>query len=324
MLNVLLRRLMIISSDSEFSWSDFWGASEDLVVDTAVSLFNVEGSLDSPSWSPGVGSDPIVNILSISSVSDELNGVTSEETSSNVLVGSWGVTVEVFIDWEGSFNWAVVVDFWFNLSSAGWVNNWTWGAFVLGPWWTINALGGAWCFWSVTSSVWETWVWDNTSVLEILPGVFHISTTATIVALVTADHILWWEDNVDLTSWLNGKSVWECFWGTESPAWSALLLISDGVDIAWPLGSGIEGVWDGSDWGLGVDSVCWNDVGSEHVQKLFMGIVGEWVFADFVSLPWWVGSFDWSNEVFVDWVRGSSEGNDGSDDNELEHYKILL
>jgi len=58
-----------------------------LVVNTAVTLLDLEETVHSPSRSPRVGSEPVVNVV-LSSVSEELDGVTTEETTGDVLVNT--------------------------------------------------------------------------------------------------------------------------------------------------------------------------------------------------------------------------------------------
>jgi hypothetical protein len=84
--------------------------------------------------------------------------------------------------------------------------------------------------------------------LEILPSFVEITTIASIVLFVAWYHIFWRDDHVDGTFWLNTESIWECLTGSESPAWTALLLVSDGVNAVWPLDSSIKVSWCSGGW----------------------------------------------------------------------------
>lgn len=70
------------------------------------SLKNLEVSVVSPGLVPGVGDQPVLG-GSFGSVSQDLDGVSSKETSSGVLVDSSLVGQEIFVHREGSFDWSI-------------------------------------------------------------------------------------------------------------------------------------------------------------------------------------------------------------------------
>ena len=299
--------------------SELWVAWEDLVLNAALSLLDLEESLHSPWWAPWVSAEPVGSTV-LNTVTEDLDGVTTGNIGGGWGVDSWLIVEEVSVDGESTFNWTVGNDLRLDLLNTLRLSDWTVDARVLLLGWTVNALWSA--SWGVawTSGVWEAAICDNSVLVEEFPSHIHVTTIATVVVGVTADQVFWWEDNVDWTVWGNGESVGESLGGTESPAGTALLLISDGVDLASPLLSGIEVVWGGDEWGTWVLFVWWNDVGTALGKELFLGQVTEWVGGGFVWLPESGLGLDVGDHLFVDWVGGSDHSGNGADDNELEHY----
>jgi len=72
-----------------------------LVVDTAFSNLDLEGTVVSPGSVPGVNSEPVVLSVFVSP-SDNFDGVTSEGVSTSVLIDSTLVSEEIFVDSESS------------------------------------------------------------------------------------------------------------------------------------------------------------------------------------------------------------------------------
>jgi hypothetical protein len=297
---------------------NIWVASEDLVFNTAGAGLDLEESLHSPCGSPWVSAEPVVSAILVTET-ENLDGVTASNIWGGGWIDTWLVVEEVSVDGESTFNWTVGEDFRLDLISWSGVSDGAINTLVFLEWLSISALGGASGGLTWTSLVRFALVSDNSSLVEIFPGHIHITTIATIVVGVTADHILRWEDNVDLVVWGNSESVWEWFGGTESPAWTALLLISNGVDWLWPLGSWIEVGWDWNNWGAWVHFVGWDDVGTALGKELLLGEILEWVGVSLVWLPEGSLWLDVSNHLFADGVSGSGESGNSANDDELEH-----
>jgi hypothetical protein len=87
---------------------------------------------------------------------------------------------------------------------------------------------------------------NQTSVNEVVPSSSWETTVATHTARGTAGHqILSGDSSLDSLIGSDTNSVRHSFGGTESPARSAVSLVSDFTQgsTLWPLGSGIETVW---------------------------------------------------------------------------------
>jgi hypothetical protein len=86
-----LEENFFLSTDSS------WDATEDLAFNSALAMSNFEETLLTPVLAPRVSTNPI--LLSIFfTVADEFNGMTSKLCTSNVLVDSFLVAHEIFID----------------------------------------------------------------------------------------------------------------------------------------------------------------------------------------------------------------------------------
>ena len=66
---------------------DVWCASIDLIVDTAVSLLDLEETIHAPAGSPRVGGEPVLNTV-FDTETEEFNGVATGNTSGYVLVNA--------------------------------------------------------------------------------------------------------------------------------------------------------------------------------------------------------------------------------------------
>ncbi len=82
--------------------------SVDLVVDAAVALENLEGTVVTPWVVPWVNCKPVV-LAVFSAVAEDLDGVTTSNTTELVGVDTTLVVEEVFVDGEGTFQGTVVV-----------------------------------------------------------------------------------------------------------------------------------------------------------------------------------------------------------------------
>jgi hypothetical protein len=94
---------------------------------------------------------------------------------------------------------------------------------------------------TVVRGIREAAVSDETIADDEIPGEQRNTTVASVVQDVVArEEVLGREDNVDATVGGNAESVGEDFRGSESPAGSAVTLISNGVDTSGPLFRGVE------------------------------------------------------------------------------------
>jgi len=304
--------------------SEHRSAGVELSVDATVALLDLEEAGHAPWGAPWVGAEPVVK-ASLSAPAEHLDGVTASNTTRDVVVNTALVVEEVVVDGEGSLHGSVVVELILDALNGGGVNGGAALALVLQP-----ALAWTSAGWSADAGVTATGgvgpasVRDDTSVGEVLPDVVEVTTVATVVVGVARDGILRGEDEV-LAG--NAESVGESLGSTESPAWTALLLITDGVDALRELvSSGVE--WGGGSTEGLVDIGGGNlrleiDVGGDEVKELLSGVVSEGVSLRSVGFPTLGLSLDLINQLLVDGVGLAADhggqGTDGTDNNELEH-----
>jgi len=228
-----------IRHSEEFGSSDLGCAWVDLLVDAAVALFDLEESIQAPWGSPWVSAEPVVEAV-FGTPAEDLDGVATSDSTGDVVVDTALVVEEVFVDGEGTFSGSVVVKLSLDGSNGQGVDDWAGLALVLFPGGSIVAGLGSSASWGNTwcGGIWPAAFGNNTSVGEVLPGKGEVTTIATVVVVVAWDDVLGWEN--DVLS-IDAESVGESLGGTESPAWAALSLISDGVDaVVELLSSGIE------------------------------------------------------------------------------------
>jgi hypothetical protein len=91
---------------------------------------------------------------------------------------------------------------------------------------------------SVSRDVWVAGFSGGSVLNEEVGGIAKVSSLAAMVVSVARDHLLGGEDH-DLP-FCNSPSVCESLCGSESPAGTAALLVSDGTDPTGPLTSGVE------------------------------------------------------------------------------------
>lgn len=269
------------------SSSKFWDTSNTLRFNAAfiLSSDDLEESLVSPIFVPGVSDKPVWGSV-FSSPSEHLDGVSSEHGSGGVLVDSALVAEEIFIDVESDFDGSVGHDFGLDGLDGG-----SDGVGRLGEVLVVFVLGGvglgallgarggwdlSWAWGVLTGGVVVAWgkgvgfapfgvgvevAGNDTGVLVPLPGSSWVSSVASHSAgSAAADHILGRESV--LTGLVRGdaNSVAHGFDGAESPARSAVSLVTDFLDgvAAWPLDAGVESVGDAisfslDDWELDAD-----------------------------------------------------------------------
>lgn len=206
--------------------------------------------------------------------------MSSEGSSGGVLVDSGLVGQEVLIDGERSFDGSVGEDFLLDLldssdrvralsevlvvgvgvvvsSNTGSLAGWGW---VLGQIWawgkgSVDVVVAWWeSVWLAVSRLVVEVSGDQSVVDPISPGGRRISSVASLSAEESAAREQVLGGDLDLVGLVGGDaiSVTHGFSSSESPAGSAVGLISDFLDgIAfWPLGSGIEVLWQ-----VGVDGL---------------------------------------------------------------------
>jgi hypothetical protein len=302
------------------------GARVHLLVDAGIALLDLEEASHAPWGAPWVSAQP-VGEAALNTVTNNLDGVATGNTAGNVVVDTGLVVEEVLIDGESTFHGAVVVKLGLDGRDGGGVNDGAGLALVLGPGGSIGALLGGGASGGVARSggVGKAALGHNTGVGEVLPSEVEVTTVTTVVVVVTRDEVLGGEDDV-----LTGlaESVWESLGGTESPAWTALSLISNGVNASLPggVGSGVE-VGGESGGGLHVElrsGLGLGHVGADEGKEVLSGLASEGVGLNGVSLPSSL-RLDLSNELVSDGVSlggsvvSGSEGNNGADDGKLEH-----
>jgi len=185
------------------------GAREDLVFNAAVTLLDLEESLHSPASSPRVSAEPVGGSV-LSTETEDLDGVTTSNTSGDVVIDTRAVGEEVFVDGEGTFNGTVLVDLRLDLINTLRLSDGAGNTLeLLGEVFTVSALGGTSGGEARASSVREASIGGDTVVLEEFPGHIHIATVATVVVGIARDELLRREDNVDLSVGGNGESVRE-------------------------------------------------------------------------------------------------------------------
>jgi len=321
--------LEMLSLEWEFGSSNLGCACVHLLVDAAVALLDLEESRKAPWSSPWVGAEPVVEAI-LSTPADDLDGVATSDSTGDVVVDTALVVEEVFIDCEGAFHGSVVVELGLDASSGQGVDDWACLALVLGPGWSVAAGLGSSASGGNTwlGGIWPASLSNGTSIGEILPGEGEVTTVATVVVVVAWDEVLGWENDV-LSA--DAESVGESLGGTESPAWAALSLISDGVDaVVELLSSGVEVGGEGHQWlelSLGMGSWLGKE-GSDHAEELLSWFVGKRVGLGGVGFPGSGVLSDSLNNFVVDGVgllacgHGSGEDGDEADDDELEHLQI--
>jgi len=231
---------MWMKSFKDFSWIlCVWCAGIKSLVNSTLSLGNLEETFVSPAWTPWVCTEPVFNAI-FNTPTEHFDCMATSVWSSCVLVDTTLVIEEVIIDGECSFHRSISVNGWLNWVLVSGFNDWTILALVFLP--GLSVWACALAFWSstTTSSVGEAWITDYTVVLDIFPGISKITTIASVVSGITTNKIFRWEDDVNSSIGLNTHSVRESFSSTESPAWTTMLLISDFMDAVWPLFSCIK------------------------------------------------------------------------------------
>jgi hypothetical protein len=215
--------------------------SEGTGIDSTLSEGDSEESALSPSGVPRVSADPVLDSVLLSP-SDELDGVSSEEVTLEVLVDSALVGHEILIDVETSLDGSVGEDFELDGLRVGVLARRSLLDEVLGGGLSILALLEltAVRLVSLDALVGPARFSDKTVSFHELPGEGEHTSLASEIVVVARDHILSTEDSVDGSLGGDAESVRGSLSGTKSPAGSAVSLVSNGVDAIRPLLSSIE------------------------------------------------------------------------------------
>jgi hypothetical protein len=222
-------------------------------------------SLISPWGTPWV-SDEIVVLSTFGTITDSGDGVIEGGTAWGGVEDTTGVHLEdvgIGLDGDGS---------WGGHNGGLKLVNGLWGNVVDGS--NVNlTLGGGGGAWSVSGGIWIVRGELLTVGLEISHGVGLPTTVTSIWGGVTVNNLLLGKieegSGGKEVSGLNGGS------GGESPAWSTLTLVLDGVNGA--LGSPVNGVLE--DWGIEGGVLGWlsGSLESEELLVLEVGHGGELV-----------------------------------------------
>jgi hypothetical protein len=218
-------------------------SSNDTTVNTALAESDSEETVFTPRSTPRVGDDPEVGAIFVTPT-DDLDGMTTESRSTLVSVDTTRVGHEILVDGETSFNGAVLLDVGLDRGGVRELDDGSLNSVVVLDGSTIITLSEVLALdglSTVVRSIREAAVSDETIADDEIPGEQRNTTVASVVQDVVArEEVLGREDNIDATVGGNAESVGEDFRGSESPAGSAVTLISNGVDTSGPLFRGIE------------------------------------------------------------------------------------
>jgi hypothetical protein len=202
-----------------------------------------EETVFTPRSTPRVGDDPEVGTIFVTPT-DDLDGMTTESRSTSVSIDTTSVGHEILVDGETSFNGAVLLDIGLDGGGVRELDDGSLNSVVVLDGGTISALGEFLALdglSSVVRSIREAAVSDETIADDEIPGEQGNTTVASVVQDVVArEEVLGREDNIDALVRGNAESVGEDFRSSESPAGSAVTLISNVVDTSGPLFRGVE------------------------------------------------------------------------------------
>ena len=218
-------------------------SSDDTTVDTALAESDSEETVFTPIRTPRVGNNPEVGTVFVTPT-DDLDGMATESFTALMSIDTTSVRHEILVDSETSFNRAVLLDVGLDGGGVRELDDGSLNSVVVLNSRTISALSEVLALdglSTVVRSIGEAAVSDETIADEEPPGEQGNTTVASVVQDVVArEEVLGREDNIDATVGGNAESVGEDFRSSESPAGSAVALISDGVDASGPLFRGVE------------------------------------------------------------------------------------
>jgi len=185
-------------------------AGDDTTVDTAFTEGDSEETVFTPSWAPRVGDDPVVGAIFVTPA-DDLDGVTTESSSTLVSVDTTRVGHEIRVDGEASFNGSVLDDVGLDGGGIRELNGRSLNGVVLLDGGTISTFGELLALDGVSTvirSVGEAAVSGETIGGEEPPGEEGNTTVASVVQDVVArEEILRGEDDVDTSVGGDAESV---------------------------------------------------------------------------------------------------------------------
>jgi hypothetical protein len=227
------------------SFLGLYQTSDTLGLNSALvgSLLDLEVTVVTPGLIPRVSNQPEVDSI-LSSVTEGLDGVSSEEISSSVGVNSSLVGKEVLIDREGNLNWSVGGNLALHLGNSGdrvgrltvvlvtgvrstvralALSRTSWGRtnrsarWVLGRGGVVSTRGeGVWLTGGLVS---EKVSGNDSDSLEVSPSWTEVTSVTSLSARGAASHnVLGGDSGLDLLSGGDTDSVGHSFGGTESPA----------------------------------------------------------------------------------------------------------
>ena len=212
-------------------------------IEPALTLLNPEVPLFSPSSSPRISHDPVVNVV-FSAPAHGFDSVAACVRAPDVFVDTARITEEVLVHIECSFQRPVSFDFVLYVHNNRRHVYAATHTLVLVERRSVIAFPETPAWAPACRYVRHAWVRDNARFLQIVPGVIDVATVAAQVAFVTRDHVLWRQNIVNSLCFgysRNAESIREGFTRGEGPTTAALALVSDSVDAVRPLGPRVKG-----------------------------------------------------------------------------------
>jgi len=282
-----------------------------------------EETVVTPGCTPRVGNNPVWQVGSaINTPTNDLDGVTTGQTTRQMSVDTRSVGEEVLVDSEAHLDGTVVHDVLLHGLNVllvkeldgGWVHL----SNVKGV--TVLASSHASLNVATTRGVWGTLLRDGTFSGQELPGQVQVATIATVVALVAGDNVLWGQLNIGVGLGGNTESVGHGRGSRDSPAGTAAGLISDWANTSWVSLSEVKLFRDGSLDNrvvlLNVHGLRNWQEGTEHLLHLFHGHALELLVG--LSLPGslWVVVDLGDHVLVIDQGVAISIGQEHSNDSE--------
>ncbi len=218
-------------------------ASENLLLNLAVALLDLEEALGAPSSAPAVGAQPVWGVV-FGAPTKNLDGVAAlgGELKEALVVDTLGVGEERLVNHEASLNRSVGVDLLLDIVNSLELV----AALGLGAseGRRVLASGGAGGSSGGSSNIGEAGISQKTSLGDVLPSLVQIATAAALVDSVARHEVL---GGVAVgggalhgSVGCDGSAVRKNLGSRNSPARAALALVTDGVNVLRPLGAGVK------------------------------------------------------------------------------------
>jgi len=302
-----------------------WDTTPSFALNTTliITTKDTEETVLSPVSIPGVGADPELLTIFLT-IADKLDGVTTLEATSSVMIDTRRIAHEIFINFEGNFEGTVGGKLGLHvLLTADAVGLLTL-ALVSVPVKSSVASATLLAIRSdhaavVTGSVRIAFIRDNTSADPVLPGTGGLTTLARTAAgesgVRAAVDIFSRESNIFVLEDI--LTIRHGFSSTESPAGTTVLLVTDlfhGLAVG-PLFTSIEGVGGSSDFlrsevlnspAVGVEVL---KVNTKKTTSLALGHTSDGVVS---SLPGFLLVVDLTDHAGADgdWLSNGGDSND--------------